>query len=127
MKMPLANSELAIMDLLWKNDQLTAREIREKLYSKATKAQHGTVQKLLQRLEDKGFITRDRSEFVHRFAARISRKQYAGSQLEDLASKLTAGSLAPLITHLVETKKISNEDIEQIRSILDDHKKDEGK
>lgn len=127
MKMPLANSELAIMDLLWKSNSLTAREIREKLYSNATKAQHGTVQKLLQRLEDKGFVVRDRSEFVHRFEAKVSRKQYAGSQLENLASKLTAGSLAPLITHLVETKKISNDDIEEIRSILEEHKKEGGK
>ena len=122
MKLPLANSELAIMDLLWKHGQLTAREIREKLYSDATKAQHGTVQKLLQRLEDKGLIERDRSEFVHRFKPTVSRKRYAGSQLEELASKLTSGSFAPLITHLVETSKISGDDITAIRQILDEYK-----
>ena len=42
------------MDLLWQNDRLTARQIRERLYSDAAKAQHGTVQRLLQRLEDNG-------------------------------------------------------------------------
>jgi len=122
MKPPLANSELAIMDLLWKNEQLTAREIREQLYSNASKAQHGTVQKLLQRLESKKYIRRDRSEFVHRFEATVTRKHYAGTQLEDLASKLTSGSFAPLITHLVETSKISGDDIKEIKSILDEYK-----
>lgn len=44
------------MGLLWQNERLTARDIRERLYSDATKAQHGTVQRLLQRLEDKGYV-----------------------------------------------------------------------
>ena len=94
------------MDLLWGTDRLTARQIREQLYPDATKAQHGTVQRLLQRLEDKGYVERDRSLSVHLFSATISRQAYAGGQLESLADKLTAGSLAPLITHLVAEKKI---------------------
>jgi predicted transcriptional regulator len=114
----LANAELAVMDLLWQDDRLTAREIREQLYPDATKAQHGTVQRLLQRLEDKGYVERDRSLPVHLFSAAISRQTYAGQQLESLADKLTAGSFAPLITHLVEEKKISAEEIERIRAIL---------
>jgi predicted transcriptional regulator len=125
MKSTLANSELAIMDLLWEKTKLTARQIREALYPEATKAQHGTVQKLLQRLEDKDFVVRDRSQFVHMFMARITRQEYTASQLESLASKLTAGSFAPLITHLVETSKISDEEIEKIRDILDEYKKSE--
>ena len=115
----LANAELAVMSLLWQNDHLTAREIREQLYPDATRAQHGTVQKLLQRLEDKGYVARDRSLFVHLFSAAISRQTYAGQQLESLADKLTAGSFAPLITHLVEGKKISRDEINRIRAILD--------
>lgn len=116
---PLANAELAVMNLLWQNDRLTARQIREQLYPDETKAQHGTVQRLLQRLEDKGYVERDRSLSVHLFSAAISRQAYAGGQLELLASKLTAGSFAPLITHLVEEKKISRDEINRIRAILD--------
>lgn len=116
---PLANAELAVMNLLWQNDRLTARQIREELYADATKAQHGTVQKLLQRLEDKGYVERDRSLSVHLFSAAISRQTYAGRQLESLATRLTGGSFAPLITHLVEEKKIPRRDIDRIRAILD--------
>jgi len=115
---PLADAELAVMDLLWRNERLTAREIREQLYPDATKAQHGTVQKLLQRLEDKGYVDRDSSLFVHLFSAAVSRQAYAGTQLESLAAKLTSGSIAPLITHLVEENKISRAEIARIRSVL---------
>lgn len=119
---PLANAELAVMELLWQNERLTARDIRERLYPDATKAQHGTVQRLLQRLADKGFVTVDRSLFVHLFSATISRQSYAGRQLESLADKLTAGSFTPLITHLLEHKKISRDEIDRIRALLDGQK-----
>jgi BlaI family penicillinase repressor len=122
MNQPLANAELAVMDLLWENDRMTAREIREQLYPDTAKAQHGTVQRLLQRLEGKGYVERDRSIAVHFFTAAISRQTYAGRQLESLADKLTAGSFAPLITHLVEQKKISRDEIKRIRAILDGRK-----
>jgi predicted transcriptional regulator len=116
---PLANAELAIMNLLWQQDRMTAREIREELYPDDTKAQHGTVQRLLQRLEDKGYVNRDRSLSIHFFSAAIDRRDYAGSQLESLASRLTGGSLTPLITHFVEKKKLSRDDLKELRAILD--------
>jgi len=124
---PLANAELAVMNLLWQNDHLTARQIREQLYHDTTKAQHGTVQRLLQRLEDKGYVERDSSLSVHLFSAAISRQTYAGQQLESLADKLTEGSFAPLITHLVEEKKISRQEIKRIRAILDGQVDEGGK
>jgi len=127
MKRPaLANAELAIMDLLWQEKRLTARQIREQLYPKASKAQHGTVQRLLQRLETKGYVERDSSQLILLFSAAISRQEYAGSQLELLVSKLTEGSIAPLITHLVEERKISSTEIEQIRAILDEQDRGAG-
>ena len=99
---------------------MTARQIRVQLYPDAAKAQHGTVQRLLQRLEDKGYVERDRRLSVHLFSAAISRQTYAAGQLESLAAKLTGGSLVPLITHLVEDRRISREEIDRIRAILDE-------
>ena len=117
-RLPLANAELAVMELLWREGSRTARQIREQLYPNATKAQHGTVQRLLQRLEDKGYVERDRSQPVLVFSAVLSRQAYAASQLESVAARLTGGSIAPLITHLVEEQRISPEEIEQLREIL---------
>ena len=119
---PLANAELAVMELLWDQSRLTARKIRETLYSDASKAQHGTVQRLLQRLEDKGFVVRDKTLPVHLFSAAISREAYASGQLESLTAKLTGGSIAPLITHLIEQKRITAGELKRLRQILDEKK-----
>lgn len=113
------------MNLLWDSlERMTARQIREQLYPDASRAQHGTVQRLLQRLEDKGFVERDRSLATHYFVPLVQRQTYAGWQLESLAERLTSGSFAPLITHLVEHKKIEADEIERIRAILDEHEKE---
>ena len=108
------------MELLWAEGRLTARALRERLYPGAEKAQHGTVQRLLQRLEDKGFVTRDRALTVSLFSASVTREEYATSQLESLAQRLTGGSLAPLVTHLVEQHRISRSEIERLRKLLDE-------
>jgi BlaI family transcriptional regulator, penicillinase repressor len=115
----LANSQLAIMELLWDHGGLTARQIREALYPDAARAQHGTVQRLLQRLEDGGFVGRDRAGAAHVFSPTLSREAYAGEQLESLTEKLTGGSLAPLITHLLAENKLSRSEITRLRGLLD--------
>ncbi|MCH1499643.1 MAG: BlaI/MecI/CopY family transcriptional regulator [Akkermansiaceae bacterium] len=117
----IAKAELAILDLLWEHGHLTAREIREQLYPNTQKPQHGTVQRLLQRLEKKGYLSRDRSHSIHFFAATLTRQDYAGLELESLADTLTAGSFTPLITHLVENKRISTDEIDKLRALLDEH------
>ena len=108
------------MELLWEQDSLTARQIRENLYPGADKAQHGTVQRLLQRLEEKGYVERDRSHVVHFFSSTHGRHDYACGQLETLADKLTGGSITPLITHMVEAKRLSSNEIGELRKILEE-------
>jgi BlaI family penicillinase repressor len=116
---PLANAELAVMELLWVSERATARQIREALYADQ-KNQHGTVQRLLQRLEEKGYVQRDADLPVHLFSATLSREDYASGQLETLAERLTGGSLAPIVTRLVEQKRISRSEIDRLRRILDE-------
>jgi len=116
---PLANAELAVLELLWDDGRVTARHIRERLYADQ-KNQHGTVQRLLARLEEKGYVERDVDVPVHLFSATVSREEYATSQLELLAGRLTGGSLAPIVTRLVEQKRISRTEIERLRRILDE-------
>ncbi|MGD8683186.1 MAG: BlaI/MecI/CopY family transcriptional regulator [Chloroflexota bacterium] len=115
----LANAELAVMDVLWNSGRATARQVREQLYPDQ-KNQHGTVQRLLQRLEDKGFVERDDDLPVHLFTPTLSREAYASSQLESLAQRLTGGSLAPIMTQLVEQKRLSPSEIDRLRHILDE-------
>ena len=121
MTMPaLPNSELAVMELLWQRGRLPARLIQEALYPDDSRPQHGTVQRLLKRLEDKGYVVRDRDLGVNLFSPTLSKETYAGNQLEALANRLTEGSLVPIITRLVEDDRLSSAEIERLRAFLDE-------
>ncbi len=116
----LTNAEIALMELLWETNPRTARQIREQLYDHSETSQHGTVQRLLQSLEEKGFVSRDRSLGVHLFSPTLTREAYGGRQLESLAEKLTGGSIAPLLTHLLETDKLDKTEIKRMRKVLEE-------
>ena len=115
----LANAELSVMELLWDHGNLSARQIQEELYGESDRSQHGTVQRLLQRLEDKELVEREKVGVANVFSACISREQYAGSQLESLVDRLTGGSIAPLLSHLVDQKRLSRAELRRLREILD--------
>ena len=121
--MTLTNAELAIMELLWDTDHLSARQILEQIYCDSKKSQHGTVQRLLKSLEEKGFVHRDRSLGTHLFSAIIGREAYGGLQLESLANRLTGGSIAPLLTHLLDEKKIDKSEINRLRKLFSEGRK----
>jgi predicted transcriptional regulator len=110
--------ELSVMELLWESERLTARQILEQLYDDSKKSQHGTVQRLMQSLEQKGFVERDRTLGVYLFSATITREAYGGLQLESLAQQLTGGSIAPLLTHLLDEKKLGKVEIRRLRKLL---------
>jgi predicted transcriptional regulator len=117
---PIPDAELQVLKLLWAAESLTARELAEAIYRVADNSTVGTVQKLLQRLEKKGCVKRDRSQFAHRFSAKVTRSVVAGRHLEMLAKKVADGSLAPFITHLVHAKKLSAKEKEEIRRLLEE-------
>ena len=117
----VADGELKLLQVLWDRGRSTAREITQLTYGGCNPGQIATVQKLLQRLEAKGLVRRDRSEHVHGFEAVASRSEFAGNQLEQMADKLTEGSLVPFLTHLVEAKKLSKRERDQIRSLFEEN------
>lgn len=119
----VTDAELAVLELAWELESATKRQIVEKLYPKCTVSDQATVQKLLERLEAKGYIERDRSSFAHVVRAAVTRAAFAGSQLKAVADKLSEGSLVPLLAHLVETKQLSAREREAIRQLLEDSKR----
>ena len=119
-KETIPDAELQVLKLLWRGRPLTAREITEALYGEPTASTVGTVQKLIQRLEKKRYVRRDRSRYVHQFTARVSQVDVAGRQLEILAEKVSDGSLAPFITHLVQARRLSKRESDEIRRLLEE-------
>jgi BlaI family penicillinase repressor len=112
--------ELAVLEVLWNRGSATIREITEAIYGGISTTAYATVQKLLERLERKGCVDRDRSSYAHVFRAKIDRSDLIGEGLESLAEKLCGGSLTPLLVHLVETTKLSDRQRKMLRRLIDE-------
>ena len=65
----ITDSELAVLRILWDRETATIRQMTDILYPAGEAAQYATVQKLLDRMEAKGYVGRDRSLYVHMFRA----------------------------------------------------------
>lgn len=119
-KDPIPDAELQVLKKLWAAEAMTARELAEAIYRTADNSTIGTVQKLLQRLEKKGCVKRHRGQFAHRFSAKVTQPAVVGRHLEVFAKKVADGSLAPFITHLVQITKLSDDEKNEIRRLLDE-------
>jgi BlaI family transcriptional regulator, penicillinase repressor len=117
----VTEAELAVLQALWDKGPATIRHLAEATYEQVGASQYATVQKLLDRLEVKGCVARDRREGVHVFRAAIDREELIGRRLRAVADKLCGGSLTPLLTHLVNAEPLSEQDRSMLRSLIEKH------
>ena len=81
------------------------------------------IQKLLERLESKGCVRRDRRAAVHVFAPLLGRDELVGRRVRAVAEQLCGGSLTSLLTHLVQTTRLSARERQELRSLLEELEK----
>ncbi len=111
----VTDAELAILEVLWRRDCATVREIAEEIYPAGGNSKSATVQKLCERLLSKQCVARNGSVRPATYLASVAREELIGRQLEDVANKLCAGSLTPLFSSLVESASLSQADLEALR------------
>jgi BlaI family transcriptional regulator, penicillinase repressor len=115
----ITDAEWAVLELLWDKGPATVRQLTDTLYPKGGPSEYATVHKLLERLENKSCVRRERSGGVFSFQASIDRDTLVGQQLEDLVDKRWGGALGPLLTNLLRSKRLSHEELRDLRALVD--------
>jgi predicted transcriptional regulator len=116
----ITDGELSILQVLWERGEATSREITAAVHEEVTDPKMASVQKLIERLEAKGCVRRDRSERAHRFRPLVSHEQFLRSRLQALADRLCEGTLVPLVTTLLRSQRLPKKEREQLRKLVDD-------
>lgn len=115
MKKPirLTRFELEIMERLWDLREASVREIQEAI-PESSRPAYTTVQTILQRLEQKGALRRSRKVGnALMFQALITRKSVYRRLVDELVD-LFGGSAQPVVAHLLESGKLTLEDIKAL-------------
>ena len=109
----LTKFELEVMTALWELGTASVREIQEKLPAQKRPA-YTTVQTIIYRLEEKGAVRRlKKIGNAHIFEPLVTRKA-AHSRLIHELLELFGGSARPLMAHLMESGKLTLDDIREL-------------
>jgi predicted transcriptional regulator len=113
----LSRLELQIMDALWAGGALSVREIQE-AFAEKNRPAYTTVQTIVYRLEAKKAIRRVKKiGNAHIFEAAISRASAQRRLIDELLA-FFGGRSQPVMAHLIETGKLTLEDVQQAEQTL---------
>lgn len=114
-----SDSELEVLKALWDDGPSTVRDLHRQLQASGSSWAYTTVQTLLARLEQKGYVGCDKAGRAHVFEARVSKEELLSEQLGSLADKVCEGAATPLLLTLVRERRFSREEIKEFRELLD--------
>ncbi len=116
----VTDAEWSILEKLWERGAATVRQLADELYPRGGPSEYSTVHKLLERLEAKHYVRRQRDAGVYVFRAKVGRDDVIGRQMESLVDKLCGGSLQPLLTNLVRVKRVSRSELQELLALVDE-------
>ncbi len=114
-------AEVEILGILWDRGPSTVREVHELLGADRSVGYTGIL-KLLQNMHAKGLVDRNQDGQAHVYEAREPARMKR-QLLGDLVQRVFAGSASQLVLHLLEDKKATPEEIEEIRQMLAKHQR----
>jgi BlaI family penicillinase repressor len=113
----LSKLELKIMETLWRTGQASIREIQEAFPAKNRPA-YTTIQTIVYRLEIKKAVRRTKKVGnFHLFEPAVSRDAAQRKLIDDLLA-LFGGSTQPVMAHLIESGKLTLDDVKEAEKLL---------
>ena len=123
----LSKGETEIARAVWGLGEATVSQVF-KSFPKRRKIDYATVQTYLRRLEAKGYLRARREGRAKVYTARVAPTQVIRETIDDLLNRLFGGEVLPLMHHLVQDRKVSKKDLDDLRAMLiryeaDDHER----
>ncbi|MEG0076938.1 BlaI/MecI/CopY family transcriptional regulator [Anaerorhabdus sp.] len=113
----LPEAELEIMNVLWReNRPLKTSEIGE--YCKQNNWTMSTIQALLARLLERGFVTLEKDGRIKLYEPNVKEEEYKSKETEWFMDKVHNNSMKSLVTSLIDSTKLSKSDIDELEEIL---------
>lgn len=124
MKVKPTNSELEILQIVWRKESATVREVNEELsQEKGSEIGYTTTLKLMQIMHEKGLLARETNSRTHVYRALVSRSKTSQNMLDSLINTVFNGSAAQLVMQALNNTNSSKAEIDMIKKYLDDLEK----
>ncbi|MCI9402808.1 MAG: BlaI/MecI/CopY family transcriptional regulator [Oscillospiraceae bacterium] len=123
MKTNLSDGEWKLMNRLWEDTPLTITQLTAALQEETGWGKH-TVITMLSRLEDKGAVHHDGGTPKH-YSAILQKEDAAQSETKSFLDKVYGGRLGLMMSAMVDSQTLTQEDIDELTAILENAKEGE--
>ncbi len=121
----ISEAEFEVMKVIWKHAPISTNEITEKL-TKTTKWSPKTIQTLIKRLVTKGALSYEKQSRVFVYTPLIEEKEYIGQESRSFLKRYYDGDITAMFSAYIEDEKLSESEIDTLRSLLAKGSKDRG-
>lgn len=115
----LGSAELEVLKVLWEDGPSTVRRAMNTLHERGRSVAYTTVQTMLTRLEQKGFVKSNKTGQAFVYRAAITRDRISRSRVRRLLEQLYDGAAGPLVLQLLRTQRLKPDELEELQELID--------
>jgi predicted transcriptional regulator len=120
----ISRGETAIMKALWKLEKGSVGEIHGWISENEKEMDYSTVQTYVRRLEAKGYLASQRIGRNKIYRAAVRKTQVVGEAVDDFLDRLFDGQLLPMVRHLVDSRDVTAEEIQDLMELVEQLRKE---
>ncbi|HMJ63730.1 MAG TPA: BlaI/MecI/CopY family transcriptional regulator [Candidatus Binatia bacterium] len=122
----VGRGELEILHYVQDHHPVTVRDVADH-FAESHGHVRTTILNVMERLRKKGFLTRRKVEGVFRYEPRMGKADLLQSLVRDFVEKTLGGSLSPFVAYLSREAKLSEEELKELRELVEELKGKERK
>jgi predicted transcriptional regulator len=116
----VSDAERQVLRALWQHGPGSVREVHARLKEAELDWARSTVVTLLQRLEKKGYVESDKSQFAFKFRAVVTRDELVRLRMSELADDLCDGQWEPLLLAFTQREKLKGRELAELQRLVDE-------
>jgi BlaI family penicillinase repressor len=113
----LTEQELEIMKIVWERDRATVRDVYESLLERR-KIAYTTVMTMMNILEQKKYLRKSAEDRAYIYRPAKPKQQVIKGMVREFVDRVFNGSAEPLLVHLIEDRKLTNKDLDEIARMI---------
>lgn len=118
----ISEAEFEVMKIVWKHAPISTNEITDRL-TKTTSWSPKTIQTLIKRLVTKGALSYEKQSRVFVYTPIVKENEYIGQESTSFLKRFYDGNITAMLSSYIENDKLSEAEIETLRSLLAKGKK----
>jgi len=105
------------MKIVWERDRATVRDVYESLLERR-KIAYTTVMTMMNILEQKKYLRKSAEDRAYIYRPAKPKKQVIKGMVREFVDRVFNGSAEPLLVHLIEDRKLSNKELDEIARMI---------